>query len=427
MSRFLKVIVNIFLVAAILIAAAILVPPLLGVKTTIIDLESIETNLPMGSVTYSRDIYSAELQSGDKFLKESGNQIYAYIYESGDASEGTVMARNANDPSAEIGEITIRSLVSKIVLTVPFIGYVIVAMHSLEGIIIVGLVILLMIILFILSELWKPDDDDEEEPVMRAAPASEDESLQKRMDRESLHDLNQEAATGAFVSEILKKNAEESGPLPDISEEAGALPARTESGNTREFVSGSEAAPGATKEIPAVTQAERAEEEAATAVEEALHEDILEEAVVTGGAVALSAETVPEQAPVVIEEVKEESVPEEAPAEADPEPVSGEENLPYAETENAAEPEIVIADPELVIREAEQKEQAMAAEQMTEGEDGILREELLTAADDPEAFIPVERPSIEALLKEAEEAGEKARVIRDTASGVTLIDYSELI
>ena len=55
MSKFLKFIVNLFLTLAIIVTAGIIVPPLLGVNTTIVDTASMDTNLPLGSVTYSRD------------------------------------------------------------------------------------------------------------------------------------------------------------------------------------------------------------------------------------------------------------------------------------------------------------------------------------------------------------------------------------
>ena len=126
MSKFLKAIVNIFLIAAILTAVAILVPPVLGITTTIIDSREMETNLPLGSITYS-----------------------------------TVL--DASDKEGPTTEVTIRNYVSRVFITVPFIGYIIVAMQSTEGMIIVGLIVRFVIILFILSELWKKHDSEEDE------------------------------------------------------------------------------------------------------------------------------------------------------------------------------------------------------------------------------------------------------------------------
>lgn len=161
MSKFLKFIVNLFLILAIIVTAGIIVPPLLGVNTTIVDTAGMDTNLPLGSVTYSRDKAVMELASGDEILKESGTSTYAYIVQEGDAATGEFTVVSATEPDASPETVILRNSVSEVVLTIPYIGFVVVAMQSLEGRIIIGLVILFIIILFILSELWKKRDDDE--------------------------------------------------------------------------------------------------------------------------------------------------------------------------------------------------------------------------------------------------------------------------
>ena len=142
MSKFLKFIVNLFLTLAILTAVAILVPPLLGINTTIVD--------------------SAELQVGDEVLKENGTSTYAYIIEEGDVGTGKFKVASAVDRDS-VTEITLRNTVSLVKVCIPYIGYVVVAMQTVEGIIIIVLVVLFIIILFVLSELWKSRDDDDDD------------------------------------------------------------------------------------------------------------------------------------------------------------------------------------------------------------------------------------------------------------------------
>ena len=71
MSKLLKFIVNLFLIAAILVAAAILVPMFAGVMTTIVDTPSMDTNLPLGSITYATNVDVNDLKPGDEVLKDS--------------------------------------------------------------------------------------------------------------------------------------------------------------------------------------------------------------------------------------------------------------------------------------------------------------------------------------------------------------------
>ena len=222
MSKFLKAIVNIFLIAAILTAVAILVPPVLGITTTIIDSREMDTNLPLGSVTYSEDVEPAEIETGDEVLKESANSTYAYIVVDGSAETGKYTVLDAADRDGASTEITIRNYISRVIFTVPYIGYVVVAMQSVEGMIIIGLVILFVIILFVLSELWKKHDaeDDEEEDGEGADFVYEDtaEKVKKALDS----DADDVAMYGSLDAEEVRKSMEQPKEvtLQDIPEPA---------------------------------------------------------------------------------------------------------------------------------------------------------------------------------------------------------------
>ena len=154
MSKFLKFLVNLFLVAAILVAGAILIPPLAGINTVIVDSETMDTNLPMGSVTYAKSADSASLAPGDEILLDIGSAVNAWkITEAADA-EGNFTCVDAIDETAGAEKMPLPGSVLKVAVMVPWIGYAVVAVHSIEGIVILGLLVLFVLILFILSELW---------------------------------------------------------------------------------------------------------------------------------------------------------------------------------------------------------------------------------------------------------------------------------
>lgn len=81
MSKFLKAIVNIVLLVAILSAGALLIPPLLGVTTKVSDGTG-NTNLSRGSVTYATSAQATELEVGDRILQEDSNGSYIYTVSS---------------------------------------------------------------------------------------------------------------------------------------------------------------------------------------------------------------------------------------------------------------------------------------------------------------------------------------------------------
>ena len=162
MSKFLKFLVNIFLVLAILVTGAIFLPPVLGVNTTVVDSETMDTNLPLGSITYSKTVNVLDLQGGDEILKEVSSSVHAYIIETGDVNTGKYTVRDAMDKAAGTTEISLRNNVSKVVLTVPYLGYIVMIMQTTEGMIIAILLVIFVIILFVLSELWKHNEEEDE-------------------------------------------------------------------------------------------------------------------------------------------------------------------------------------------------------------------------------------------------------------------------
>ena len=62
MSKFLKVIVNLVVLFSIVVAAALLVPPFAGIDTVMNDNTNTETNIPVGSVAYGKEIKVKELK-----------------------------------------------------------------------------------------------------------------------------------------------------------------------------------------------------------------------------------------------------------------------------------------------------------------------------------------------------------------------------
>ena len=178
MGRFLKWIVNIILLCAIVIAAALLIPPLAGVTTAMIDEVDMDTNLPRGSVTYARDVAADDLEAGDDVLILESGKTYVYRVKNLDTGDGTCTLEDTRTAGAEEVTRTFTGDVSKVVLTVPFIGYIPMAMKSTEGLIVIGLAVVFVIILFILAELWRPDRDDEEEEEEEENPEPADEARQ---------------------------------------------------------------------------------------------------------------------------------------------------------------------------------------------------------------------------------------------------------
>ena len=350
MSKLLKVIVNTLLLLAILSAGALVIPPFAGITTLVSDGMG-NTNISRGAVTYAKKTDTSSVATGDKILVDDNSGKYIYTIQSLDIAVGTASVKNVI--SGDTTEITVRATVSKVIVTIPVIGFLSMAAQSREGIMIIGLAILFLVILFILSEVWKRDeeeDEEEEEEGEDDEKASEElrsrkkAALVEKKKREEQEMTEQLRAADQKTAEEEKQDEFE---IPDLEEE-GTEQVSFNTVDLQNLVRGEE-----TEEIP--------------------------------------------------ETVEETEIVEEAAAEETAEEVTEE-----TEETESAEPETV--------------------EEIEEFEETIEEPE---EEPEPEPSEPIELAmpvyTAEELLQKAHAAGDDPKVIEDPATGITILDYSDIL
>ena len=229
MSKVLKFIVHFVMLCTAICVIALVVPQFLGVRTVIIDSSEKATNLPMGSVTYAIPIKTDEVSSGTPILVQEDSKTYRYNLISVNRENNTGTVIDTTTTAQENITVSVKNWVPKIVVTIPYIGYLMVATQSIEGLIIIGLVLLFLIILYVIAELWKkdPNEDDEYEDLQgdvrkvktEKELKQEEKAREKRMNREDKEMLQNAKAkkkkekkvqkekrkkvrTGGFVDEV---------------------------------------------------------------------------------------------------------------------------------------------------------------------------------------------------------------------------------
>lgn len=350
MSKLLKVIVNTLLLLAILSAGALVIPPFAGITTLVSDGMG-NTNISRGAVTYAKKTDTSSVATGDKILVDDNSGKYIYTIQSLDTAAGTASVKNVI--SGDTTEITVRATVSKVIVTIPVIGFLSMAAQSREGIMIIGLAILFLVILFILSEVWKRDEEEDEEE------EEEDEDDEK---------ASEELRSRKKAALVEKKKREEQ----EMTEQLRAADQKTaEEEKQDEF------------EIPDL------EEEG---TEQVSFNTVDLQNLVRG------EET--EEIPETVEETK---IVEEAAAEETAEEVTEE-----TEETESAEPETVeeIEEFEETIEEPEEEPELEPSEPI-------------------ELAMPVY--TAEELLQKAHAAGDDPKVIEDPATGITILDYSDIL
>ena len=353
MSKLLKVIVNTLLLLAILSAGALVIPPFAGITTLVSDGMG-NTNISRGAVTYAKKTDTSSVATGDKILVDDNSGKYIYTIQSLDTAAGTASVKNVI--SGDTTEITVRATVSKVIVTIPVIGFLSMAAQSREGIMIIGLAILFLVILFILSEVWKRDEEEDEE--------EEDEEEEEEDEDEDDEKASEELRSRKKAALEEKKKREEQ----EMTEQLRAADQKTaEEEKQDEF------------EIPDL------EEEGTEQV--SFHTVDLQN-LVRG-----------EETEEIPEAVEETEIVEEAAAEETAEEVTEE-----TEETESAEPETV--------------------EEIEEFEETIEEPE-------PEPSEPIELAmpvyTAEELLQKAHAAGDDPKVIEDPATGITILDYSDIL
>lgn len=161
MSKFLKFIVHFIVICTIICVVGLAVPPFLGITTEILDDSSKETNLPMGSVTYAIPVKTEEAAVGDSILYQGDSKAYKYMITEIDQENKTFQVIDASNSKEKALTVQAKEYFPKVVITIGYVGYLLIATESIEGLIILGLAVLFLIILYIIAELWKKDPQDE--------------------------------------------------------------------------------------------------------------------------------------------------------------------------------------------------------------------------------------------------------------------------
>lgn len=398
MSKVLKFIVNLVVLLSIVVAAALLVPPLLGVDTVINDNSNIETNLPVGAVAYGRQVDTEKLKKEDKILYMEGSAQYVYEIQDMDTTAGSYKVKDVYNKNNDAESITLQDKVSKAVITIPFIGYAAIALQSKTGLMVVGAVIILLIILFILSEVLRRGDDDEEE----------DEEEYEEED-----DEDEEDEPGYWERRRLKKEEKRRRKL----EKKGLLEEDDEEEQEQEDMN-DVFVPENTFSEPAASEPEQELQGFDEAMKDAMS------SIASGIAQVSEPENVPD-ATVVMPDAEE---LEKAVQEAE------------GTLETAEEPEVQEFAAEIELEPEAEETQAVENIEADMPEDiaeDIIIEETPTEETEvqlsEEEEIPVnvnavpKTPSLNELLAKAAAAGEEPEVKKDEENEVTLLDYSDLL
>ena len=383
MSKILKTIVNLVVLFSIVIAAALLVPPFAGVDTVMNDNGSTDTNIPVGSVAYGKDVRVKDLKKKDKIIFSEGSSTYVYEITDMDSSAGAYEVKDPYSKSSDTEVITLQKSVPRVAVVVPFIGYAAIALQTKGGLIVIGLGIILLIILFILSELWRKDEDEDEEESEEEYEEDdddEDDEEEETLSRKERRRLKKEE------NEEYEEDDEEEDEEEETLSRKERRRLKKEEKRRRKLEK-----KGLLEEDDDEIEAEEPEEEKTEELQG--FDEAMKDAM---SSIALGVSAVnqePESAEEVPVQPQPETLTEEAEVNQPPEAVEKTEEVQPEITDTVEIPEEL-----------------------------PLEEEIPVNVN----AVP-KTPTVQELLAKAKQAGEEPEVKKDKENEVTLLDYSDLL
>lgn len=486
MSKLFKFIVHLAFVGAALCSLAMLVPQLLGIKTTIIDENTYtETNMLKGCVTYSMAVEPDQLGMRDEIVVENGKTVNRYTVVNVEIDKQECAVKRSTKESFEnntnpVETISIKNGAYKYLFCIEYIGYLLIATQSRQGWIILGITIAVLFILYIISEIWKktpekekgrsekksdrkaerrPEKapakrkDDDEEVIKTPKELKREEKRREKLRREEekiMLEEERERKKAAKRKKKMKNTVRTGGFVDEIDEEDEYYVPEdievVEQPSAEQRKATSEAHEELRKEIAAVTanaMQERQELEsrfasAASTKNLDLSKPAAEETIVQEAETVLkeAEEAIAEAFETAPVEKKTESLDEsfkdfleEVEFEEDPDFASN--NVKYdsileEETEESSEDvqeENVEETPVAALEEEIEEETEENVEKETEEIEE--EEEIAEPEADEKSLFP--NHTIEDLVNKARANGEMPDIMRDEVSQVVLFDYSDII
>lgn len=371
MSKFLKVIVNVILICAIVVAGGLLIPPFAGVTTVIVDELDMDTNLAKGTVAYAVSTQGGDLKNGSKVLISEGASQYVYEI-TGTNGENFVLEDKLSTDGGTI-EKKLGNTARKVVLIVPYIGYVSMALRTTEGLIIVGLAVVFIIILFILAEIWKKDEEDDE------TEDGEEEGFDEEEEEEPVLSRRQQKKADKKARKKAKKEAKKQAKLDAKAEKKKK---KKKKGQNNE-------ADSEPDEEPVPQQEELPEKQQTEAEGCEVQEDAEEE---TAGNAALEKDLFAETRDMFAADIAD-----------------------ILQGNFTGGPDAAIEDDAQIETAEEGLTEETAGEQQASEQEEMPKK----------LAMPVY--TREELIMKAQASGEQPKVIEDEYSGVTLLDYSDIL
>lgn len=157
-SKICNILMSIVIVMLICLAGAFIVPQFLGFKSFAVISGSMEPNIPVGSIVYSKEREFTDIEVGDVITFYSGDNIVTHrVVEINNDEKSFVTkgdANNVNDGQA----VSYENIIGKVALSIPFLGYITMNIKTPLGIAMICGVVFIILLLNYIPEILKDEE-----------------------------------------------------------------------------------------------------------------------------------------------------------------------------------------------------------------------------------------------------------------------------
>lgn len=155
---------TVLLIVLALVAAALIVPKLLGFDQFAVLSGSMEPNIHVGAIVYDKEVETESLEVDDVITYQlSGNTMVTHRIVAIDAEAGTVTTKGDANETEDGSPVSFENIVGKYAFNIPFLGYISIYAKTPLGIGAICGILIVIILLNFLPDALSDDDDKEKE------------------------------------------------------------------------------------------------------------------------------------------------------------------------------------------------------------------------------------------------------------------------
>lgn len=143
----------ILLVLAFVGLGSSVVPRIMGLQPYAIISGSMEPAYPTGSLVYAQPVSGEDLQPGEVAAFWRDGDVIVHRVDSIDATEKEFVAKGDANDDVDLRPVPFHEVLGRVVFSVPYVGYFLMALGSLEGKLLLGWVVLMGTALCILGSV----------------------------------------------------------------------------------------------------------------------------------------------------------------------------------------------------------------------------------------------------------------------------------